>query len=70
MHVWLQAIFLISSSKKGISTNQLARVLGITVKSAWFLSHRIREAMKDGSIGTLGGNGQIVEADETYQTVN
>lgn len=66
MHIWLQAIFLISSSKKGISSNQLARVLGITVKSAWFLSHRIREAMKDGSIGPLGGEGKIVEADETY----
>lgn len=66
MHIWLQAIFLISSSKKGISSNQLARVLGITLKSAWFLSHRIREAMKDGSIGPLGGPGQIVEADETY----
>ncbi len=66
MHVWLQAIFLISSSKKGISTNQLARVLGITIKSAWFLSHRIREAMKDGSVDMLGGEGKIVEADETY----
>ncbi len=66
LHVWLQAIFLISSSKKGISSNQLARVLGITVKSAWFLSHRIREAMNDGSIGILGGEGKIVEADETY----
>lgn len=66
MHIWLQAIFLISSSKKGISSNQLARVLGITVKSAWFLSHRIREAMKDGGLGPLGGPGEIVEADETY----
>lgn len=66
MHIWLQAIFLIASSKKGISSHQLARVLGITVKSAWFLSHRIREAMNDGSIGILGGEGKIVEADETY----
>ncbi len=66
MHIWLQAIYLISSSKKGISSNQLARVLGITIKSAWFLSHRIREAMKDGSIGMLGGEGKVVEADETY----
>lgn len=66
MHIWLQAIFLISSSKKGVSSNQLARVLGITLKSAWFLSHRIREAMKDGSLGPLGGEGKIVEADETY----
>jgi transposase-like protein len=49
MHIWLQAIFLISSGKKGISSNQLSRVLGITLKSAWFLSHRIRDAMKNGS---------------------
>lgn len=66
LHIWLQAIFLISSSKKGVSANQLHRVLGITLKSAWFLSHRIREAMKDGSLGPIGGEGKIVEADETY----
>lgn len=66
MHIWLQAIFLISSSKKGISSNQLSRTLEITLKSAWFLSHRIREAMRDGSFAPLGGNGAIVEADETY----
>src|SRR6266851_657783 len=47
MRLWLQAIFLIASSKKGISSNQLHRTLGITLKSAWFMSHRIREAMKD-----------------------
>ena len=51
MHIWLQAIFLISSSKKGISSHQLQRTLGVTIKSAWFLSHRIREAMKaDGGV--------------------
>lgn len=66
MHIWLQAIFLLSSSKKGISSNQLARVLGITVKSAWFMSQRIRAAMNDGILGGLGGSGKIVEADETY----
>ena len=66
MHIWLQAIFLISSSKKGISSNQLSRVLGITLKSAWFLSHRIREAMRDGSLSPMGGAGGIVEMDETY----
>lgn len=66
LHKWLQAIFLLSSSKKGMSSNQLARTLEITLKSAWFLSHRIREAMKDGSIGNLGGSGAVVEADETY----
>jgi transposase-like protein len=66
LHIWLQAIFLLSSSKKGISSNQLHRSLGITLKSAWFLSHRIREAMRDGKLGMLGGAGQVVEADETY----
>jgi transposase-like protein len=44
LHLWLQAIFLMCSSKKGISSNQLHRTLGITLKSAWFMSHRIREA--------------------------
>jgi hypothetical protein len=67
LHKWLQAIFLLCSSKKGISSNQLARTLEITLKSAWFLSHRIREAMREGVLGPLGGAGQIVEADETYQ---
>jgi transposase-like protein len=63
LHIWLQAIALLSSSKKGISSNQLHRTLGITLKSAWFLSHRIREAMRDGVLAPMGG---IVEADETY----
>lgn len=66
LHKWLQAIFLLSSSKKGMSSNQLARTLEITLKSAWFLSHRIREAMRDGSLAPMGGAGSIVEADETY----
>ncbi len=65
MHIWLQAIFLISSSKKGISSHQLQRTLGVTIKSAWFMSHRIREAMKsDGGVFSAGGN--TIEADETY----
>jgi len=67
MHLWLQAIFLIASSKKGISTNQLHRTLGVTLKTAWFMSHRIREAMRsDNKGGLLGGGGSIVEGDETY----
>ncbi len=65
MKLWLQAIFLIASSKKGISSHQLARVLGITVKSAWHLSHRIRLAM-DVQVGKLGEGGEIVEADEAF----
>jgi transposase-like protein len=63
---WLQAAYLMCSSKKGVSSNQLARTLGITVKSAWFASHRLREAMREGNIIPLGGEGKIVEADETF----
>src|ERR1700722_5009532 len=66
LRVWLQAVFLMASSKKGISSNQLSRMLGITLKAAWFMSHRLREAMKDGAMGLLGGEGRTVEADETY----
>lgn len=66
LRIWLQAIFLMASSKKGISSNQLHRTLGVTLKTAWFLSHRIREAMRPGGPGPLGGAGKIVEADETY----
>src|SRR5208283_3807778 len=54
---WLTAIHLICSSKKGVSANQLHRTLGITLKSAWFLGHRIREAMQDGSLAPIGGAG-------------
>jgi transposase-like protein len=63
---WLLALQLLTSSKKGISSHQLARMLGVTYKSAWFMSHRIREAMKPVSPAPLGGSGKIVEADETY----
>lgn len=69
MRIWLQAIYLMCSSKKGISTRQLQRTFGGSMKTAWFLGHRIREAMTalgvDGS-GPLGGANQVVEADETY----
>lgn len=68
LHLWLQAIHLICASKKGISSHQLARVLGITVKSAWFLSHRIREAMSQSHTGQMGGSGVIIEVDETELT--
>lgn len=63
---WLQAAYLMCSSKKGVSSHQLARTLGITVKSAWFASHRLREAMRQSMVGQLGGEGKIVEADETF----
>jgi transposase-like protein len=63
---WLQAMFLLCSSKKGISANQLARTLGCTLKTGWFIGHRIREAMKVVGVQPLGGAGMVVEADETY----
>ena len=66
LHLWLQAIHLMVSSKKGISSHQLHRVLGITYKSAWFLTHRIRECMRDGALARFGDNGGIVEVDETF----
>lgn len=66
LHLWLQAIFLLCSSKKGISANQLHRTLGVTLKTAWFMAHRVREAMRSESPILLGGAGQVVEMDETY----
>ena len=66
LHIWLQAMHLMCSSKKGISSHQLARTLDITVKSAWFLSHRIREAMRSGDLTPFGSNGGMVEVDETF----
>jgi transposase-like protein len=66
LHQWFQCAYLICSSKKGVSSNQLARTLGVTVKTAWFASHRIREAMRDGKIAPIGGGGKVVEADETF----
>ena len=67
MHIWLQAMHLICSSKKGFSANQFCRILGVDFKTGWFIGHRIREAMKDdGWTGPLGGQGKIVETDATY----
>src|SRR5215218_8587787 len=66
LHLWLQAMYLVAGSKKGISSNQLHRTLGVTVKTAWFMSHRIREAMRTGGLAPLGGDGGVVEVDETY----
>jgi len=63
---WLMATYLLCSSKKGISSHQLHRMLGVTYKTAWFMTHRIREAMREGFDGKLGGGGKIVEADETF----
>src|SRR5690242_6919589 len=66
MRLWLQAMFLMCSSKKGISSNQLHRTLGVTLKTAWFMSHRIREAMRVVGVEPMGGAGEIVEIDETF----
>ena len=66
MTKWLQAIFLMVSSKKGMSAHQMHRVLEVQYKTAWFLCHRIREAMRSGNLDPFGGAGAIVEADETY----
>jgi transposase-like protein len=65
MNLWLQAMYLLCSSKKGISSNQLSRTLGVTLKTAWFMSHRIREAMSTVGVEPMGGAGAIVEVDET-----
>jgi transposase-like protein len=64
---WLMAIYLLSASKKGMSTNQLSRMLGLPYKTAWFMTHRIREAMREGKLpGGMGGTNKVVEVDETY----
>jgi len=64
---WLQAIYLMCSSKKGISTRQLQRMLGGSMRTAWHMGHRIRLAMAPASdAGQVGGEGKTVEADETY----
>lgn len=65
LHLWLQAIHLLCSSKKGFSTRQLQRILGCGLKTAWHLGHRIRHAMAPGELVQLGGLGKVVEADET-----
>ena len=66
LHIWLQAIALLASSKKGISSNQLHRTLGVTLKTAWHMSHRIRLAMATKASTPMGGAGRVVEIDETY----
>jgi transposase-like protein len=63
---WLAALFLLSSSKKGMSTHQMHRMLDISYKSTWFMTHRLREAMRAGDLAPMGGPGTIVEVDETF----
>lgn len=66
LHLWFQAAFLMCSSKKGVSANQLHRTLGCTLKTAWFVAHRLREAMAEGNLNPFGSGGGAVEADEAY----
>src|SRR5947209_6639193 len=63
---WWMAIHLMASSKKGFSAHQLHRVLGVAYQTAWFMEHRIREAMRSGDLAPMGGAGSVVEADETF----
>lgn len=63
LNVWFQAVYFLCSSKKGMSAHQLHRMIGVTYKTAWFMFHRIREAMNNGGVGTLNGT---VEVDETF----
>jgi transposase-like protein len=66
LNKWVLATELLTASKKGISAHQIHRMLGVTYKTAWFMCHRIREAMIDPNPGPMGGEGQSVQADETY----
>lgn len=66
LHKWFQAAHLLASSKKGISAHQLHRTLQVTYKTAWFMAHRLREAMATGELNPFGGEGTIVEVDETF----
>jgi transposase-like protein len=68
MHIWLQAMHLMCSSKKGFSANQFCRTLGVDFKTGWFIGHRIREAMAEHSdvFGPIGGEGKTIEIDETF----
>ena len=66
LSTWLMATYLLSASKKGMSTRQLSRMLGVSVKSSWFMMHRIREAMREGRAGALGGSNKVVEVDESW----
>ena len=62
---WLAALFMMTASKKGVSAHQIHRSLGISYKTAWFLCHRLREAMRTGGLAPMGGSGKTVEIDET-----
>ncbi|MBY0532675.1 MAG: IS1595 family transposase [Xanthobacteraceae bacterium] len=63
---WWMAAHMLNAGKRGVSAHEIHRVIGVTYKTAWFMMHRLREAMKDTNAGPLGGGGKIVQADETY----
>lgn len=66
LNKWLQAAYLMASSKTGISAKQLERMLGVTYKTAWFMAHRVRAAMTDDGVALLGQDGGAAEVDEAY----
>ena len=66
LHKWLQVVWLMASSKKGVSSHQIHRALEVTYKTAWFMTHRVREAMRSGALSPFGGNGGAVESEETF----
>ena len=66
LNKWALAFRLMASSKKGMSAHQLHRTIGVTYKTAWFMAHRIREAMREDEPTPMGGKGRIIESDETY----
>jgi len=70
MDKWLVAVWMLSNCKNGVSSYELARTIGVTQKSAWFMLHRIRLAMKGGTFEKMGGGGSPVEADETFVGAN
>jgi transposase-like protein len=66
LHKWVLAAHLIGASKKGMSSKQMQRMLGVTYKTAWFMTMRLREAMRDKYSAPIGGEGKIIESDETF----
>lgn len=66
LHQWVYATHLLTTSKKGISSHQLSRMLHVSYKTAWFMAHRIRESMRPAELTPMGGKGGVIEADETF----
>lgn len=66
LHKWVAGFHLMAASKKGMSAHQLHRTLKVTYKTAWFMAHRVREAMREANPSPIGGEGKVIEADEAY----